>query len=57
MSNQEDFSNIENNVVHLNRMFDISTIANQAGNVTDLLKKLSDYIVNLIHNENVSFYD
>ena len=56
MSNQEDFLNIENNVVHLNRMFDISTIANQAGNVDDLLKKLSDYIVKLINNENVSFY-
>mgnify|MGYP005758179549 FL=1 len=56
MSNQEDFLNIENNVVHLNRMFDISTIANQAGNVDDLLKKLSDYIVKLINNENISFY-
>ncbi len=56
MSNNNEISNIENNVVHLSRMFDISTIANQALGVYDLLKKLSDYIVKLINNENISFY-
>ncbi len=56
MSNQENFSNIENNVVHLNRMFDINTIVNQSGSIGDLLKKLSNYIVKLINNENISFY-
>ena len=56
MSNENEISNIENNVDHLNRMFDISTIANQAGGIYDLLKKMSDYIVKLINNQNVSFY-
>ena len=56
MSNQENFSNIENNVVHLNRMFDINTIVNQSGSIGDLLKKLSNYIVKLINHENISFY-
>ncbi len=56
MSDTNEISNIENNVVHLSRMFDISTIANQAQGVYDLLKKMSDYIVKLINNQNVSFY-
>ena len=49
MSDTNEISNIENNVVHLSRMFDISTIANQAQGVYDLLKKMSDYIVKLIN--------
>ena len=56
MSNDNEISNIENNVVHLNRMFDISTIANQSSSVHDLLKKMSDYIVKVINNQNISFY-
>ncbi len=55
-TNENEISNIESNVDYLNRMFDVSTIANQAGSVFDLLKKLSSYIVKLINNQNVSFY-
>ena len=56
MSSNKEFLNIETNVAHLSRMFDISTIANQANGINDLLKKLAGYITKYIDNKNISFY-
>lgn len=48
--------NIQDNVKHLQRMFEISSIANQADGAVDLIKKLSSYLTELLDNSNISFY-
>ncbi len=56
MSNKNEIINIESSVAHLNKMFDINTMASQAIDIYDLVTKLKCHIVDLIKNKNVSFY-
>ena len=52
----EQFNSIENNIKHLNMMFDVSTIGNQTDDVYNLLRRMKDYIANMVHSEYITFY-
>jgi len=51
----DNFS-IENNIKYLSMMFEISTIANQADDVYELVTNTKKYISKLISSENIVFY-
>ena len=47
---------LENNIKHLNMMFEISTIANQADDVYELLEKIKEYCANITNCDDFTFY-
>ena len=47
---------LENNIKHLNMMFEISTIANQADDVYELLEKIKEYCANITNCDDYTFY-
>jgi len=49
-------SSLENNIKHLNMMFEISTIANQTDDVRELLAKLKSHCANIINSQDITFY-
>ena len=49
-------NSLENNIKYLSMMFEISTIANQADDVYELLKKIKDYTSSMIKTDDISFY-
>ncbi len=49
-------SSLENNIKHLNMMFEISTIANQTDDVRELLAKLKAHCANIINSQDITFY-
>lgn len=56
MMSINNFLNIQNNVEHLSKMFDVSALANQADGIGDLINKLSAYVAKMLNNENITFY-
>lgn len=55
MSDSEKMS-LENNIKHLNMMFEVSTIANQTDDVFDLLDRLKKYCTKIIESSDITFY-
>ena len=55
MSDFEKLS-IENNIKHLNMMFEVSTIANQTDDVYDLLERIKDYCSKIINSCDITFF-
>ncbi len=49
-------NSLENNIKYLSMMFEISTIANQADDVYELLKKIKDYTSSMIKTDDINFY-
>ena len=49
-------SSLENNIRHLNMMFEVSTIANQTDDVFELLAKIKEFCSNIINSDDISFY-
>jgi len=49
-------SSLENNIKHLNMMFEVSTIANQADDVYELLAKLKQHCTKLFSFLDMTFY-
>jgi len=47
---------LENNIKYLSTMFEVSTIANQADDVYELLIKLKNYCAKLINTNDITFY-
>ena len=52
----EQFNSIENNIKHLNMMFEVSTIGNQTDDVYNLLRKMKEYIADMVHSKYITFY-
>lgn len=55
MSNNQNLS-LENNIKYLNMMFEISTIANQADDVYELLNRLKEYCSNFANLSDMTFF-
>lgn len=53
-----DYQNLslENNIKHLNMMFEVSTIANQTDDVIELLSKIKEYCLKLSKLTDMTFY-
>ena len=47
---------LKNNIEYLSMMFEVSTIANQADDVYELLKKMKSYVSDLTGSDNIAFY-
>ena len=52
----DKISSIENSLVELSRMFEISAISNNAVSVEDLISKLSNFLSKYLNSENIYFY-
>ena len=55
MSNEQNLS-MEHNIKYLSMMFEVSTIANQADDVYELLNKIKDYCTKTIDSSDITFY-
>ena len=52
----DKISSIENSLVELNRMFEISAIASNAISIDDLVSKLSNFLSDYLRTKHIYFF-
>ena len=52
----DKISSIENSLIELNRMFEVSAIASNAISIEDLVSKLSDFLSDYLNSDNIYFF-
>ena len=52
----DKISSIENSLIELNRMFEVSAIASNAISIEDLVSKLSDFLSDYLNSNEIYFF-